>query len=208
MLWMVGGIVYPTFPNRKPLVSLGTLLSTQSLHCDWVIKKHISKIFRVSAQCFVTISYFWLFSHFFSPCRGTLQRCDVVGKIEWTTVPWRLIISWILSACSLWWGLTEGLTGENDVVFSVGRTGQVPLRQLLHRYEVYINHSFFGGPQGSMGGRENSEQGKWVTPRSKWGYWGTLKDHMLVLGLSLSILRGKATHFTASRNSRNTWNEV
>lgn len=114
------------FPQPQTSSSLGTLLLTQNLHCDWAIKKHISKTFGVTAQCFVTISYFWL------------------------TVPGRLIISWILSACSLWWGLTEGLTGENDVVFSVGITAQVPLRQLQHRYEVYINQ-FFLGPQGSVG---------------------------------------------------------
>lgn len=84
-----------------------------------------------------------IFHFLFTSHWRTLLQCKAVGKTEWTTFPGRLIISWILSACSLWWALTEGLTGENDVLFSAGITVQVPLRRLLLRYEVYINYRFF-----------------------------------------------------------------
>lgn len=122
-------------------------------------------------------------SHFFPPRWRTLLQCNVVGKIEWTTFPGRLIISWILSACSLWWGLTEGLTGENDVLFSAGITVQVPLRQLQLRYEVYINHRF-SGPSRVHGGREDSQsKGKWVAQRGGWGCRETLEDHACMRAL-------------------------
>lgn len=104
------------------------------------------------ASALSPISHFF----FFTPRWRTLLQCNVVRKIEWTTFPGRLIISWILSACSLWWGLTEGLTGENDVLFSAGITVQVPLRRLQLRYEVYINHRFFGSSRVHEG-RENSQ---------------------------------------------------
>lgn len=151
-----------------------------------------------------------IFHFLFTSHWRTLLQCKAVGKTEWTTFPGRLIISWILSACSLWWALTEGLTGENDVLFSAGITVQVPLRRLLLRYEVYINYRFLD-PRGSTREEKLVEQGKWVTPRSKWSCWETLKyrARMCALCQSLNTYKQRQhTHFKASTNSRHTWNEV
>lgn len=94
------------------------------------------------------------------------------GKFNEQACPGRLIISWILSACSLWWGLTEGLTGENDVLFSAGITVLGLLTRLQLRHEVYLKHRFFGSSRVHQG-RENLWSGwnEW-----HWGLTGAAGD--------------------------------
>lgn len=65
--------------------------------------------------------------------------------------------------------------------------------------------------EGPRGKRKLAEQGKWVTPRSEWGCWETLKYHMCACVGSVTLsthTNRKSTHFKASTNSRHTWNEV
>lgn len=137
------------------------------------------------------------FSPLWAPRWRTLPRCNVVGKIEWTTLPGRLIISRILSACSMWWALTEGLTGENDVLFSAGITVQVPHKRLLLRYEVYkkTTRVFFFLHLWSPQGTRNSE-----TRGDEWQRMLRLRDpwvlcvHASALHVN-SYTRKKKTHF-------------
>lgn len=124
-------IVYSYFSayRVKPILSLpGKLLFDMN---TWVLNADLQQIH--SFQTLTVVALCWLrflvpafFSHLPYHHQSTRPQCNVAGKIEWATFPGRLIISRILSACSLWWGLTEGLTGENDVLFSAGITVQVP----------------------------------------------------------------------------------
>lgn len=75
----------------------------------------------------------------------------------------------------------------------------------IHKLQVFLD------PRGSTREEKLVEQGKWVTPRSKWSCWETLKyrARMCALCQSLNTYKQRQhTHFKASTNSRHTWNEV
>lgn len=85
MLWMVGGVVYPTFPNRKLLVSLGTLLLTQNLHCDKEIY-----VQNVWSHCTVLCHYFLFLTIFllFLPMLENLATARCCGENWMNNCPW------------------------------------------------------------------------------------------------------------------------